>query len=67
VEKENYAMVEGYSVLKGRLLMDLQRQFAFSPARDGMLLTSTIIGQFHKIPFRKRSVKQWNAPVPHMH
>jgi glycogenin glucosyltransferase len=64
VEKEQFAVVDGYAAAKGHLLMDLLRLFAptnqLTKDRDFLQLNPAIVGPYHKVPFRKRSIKRWN-------
>jgi hypothetical protein len=50
---------ESWALTRGQILKDLVRIFT-GGARDPLQYNSVTVTQFNKIPFKKRSVKQWN-------
>lgn len=52
---------EAWALNRGQQLKDLIRTFT-AGQKDPLQLNSVIVTQFNKIPFKKRSVKQWNKP-----
>lgn len=52
---------ESWALTRGQQLKDLVRLFTLGQ-RDPLQLNSIIVTQFNKIPFKKRSIKQWNKP-----
>ena len=52
---------ESWALTRGQQLKDLVRLFTLGQ-RDPLQLNSVVVAQFNKIPFKKRSIKQWNKP-----
>jgi hypothetical protein len=50
---------ESWALNRGQILKDLVRIFT-GGTRDPLQYNSVSVAQFNKIPFKKRSVKQWN-------
>jgi hypothetical protein len=51
---------ESWALTRGQQLKDLVEIFTNKSGKDPLLFNSVTVTQFNKIPFKKRSVKQWN-------
>lgn len=58
-DPESARYTEGFASARAQLLKDLVRLFT-GGLKDPLQYNSVTVAQFNKIPFKKRSAKQWN-------